>query len=218
MTNADNSTDKYCTKTKTLWSERHRESQIICHIIRHTMWPVVTVQALPKMPFGTRSQVGPRNHVLGGDPNPPGRRNNFWRGHLPAIVKYREYLTWVKVIRYVAAVMQPITISTAVNDEYHADVAHMDYKECTEPHTIINSSSLLIRLKWDRKIKTAWVPTPKPSNTIFWHFYISQVKMTKSPWTTTLVRWCFHEQSKFSYVIQTTTTGTCWIGQLWKMW
>ena len=144
MTNADNSTDKYCTKTKTLWSERHRESQIICHIIRHTMRPVVTVQALPKMPFGTRSQVGPRNHVLGGDPNPPGRRNNFWRGHLPAIVKYREYLTWVKVIRYVAAVMQPITISTAVNDEYHADVAHMDYKECTEP----TLSSTVRRCSW----------------------------------------------------------------------
>ena len=45
-----------------------------------------------KMPFGLRSRVGPRNHVLDGSPHSPMGKGNFeWENGCP-IVKYRDNL------------------------------------------------------------------------------------------------------------------------------
>jgi len=54
--------------------------------------------ALIEMQFGLRTRVGPRNHVLDGDPDPPMGRGNFggngqfWREWAVAIVKYKDFL------------------------------------------------------------------------------------------------------------------------------
>ena len=46
--------------------------------------------ALIEMPFGLRTRVGPRNHVLDGGPDPPMGRATFEGEKGPPIVKYRD--------------------------------------------------------------------------------------------------------------------------------
>jgi len=47
-----------------------------------------------EMPFELWTQVGPRNHVLDGGPDPPMHKGQFWGGRGRPIVKYRDTLTW----------------------------------------------------------------------------------------------------------------------------
>jgi len=48
-----------------------------------------------EMPFGLRTQVGPGNHLLDGDPYPALGRRNFEGGKGRPIVKYRDTLSLV---------------------------------------------------------------------------------------------------------------------------
>jgi len=43
------------------------------------------------MPFGMWAEIGPRNHKLDGNPDPPHRKAQFWSKAVP-IVKYRDIL------------------------------------------------------------------------------------------------------------------------------
>ena len=45
------------------------------------------------MPCGLWAEMGPRNHVLYGGPDPPMRMSNF-EGKGQPIVKYRDALPW----------------------------------------------------------------------------------------------------------------------------
>ena len=61
------------------------------------MSPAKTAEPI-EMPFGLRTRVEPRNHVLAGGPDTPRGRDSF--GGRAAIVKHRDY-------RPCAAAMRP---------------------------------------------------------------------------------------------------------------
>jgi len=55
--------------------------------------------ALIEMLFWLRTRVGPGNHVLDGDPDPPMGRGNFEGGMACHVVKYRDTL-WSSVQKW----------------------------------------------------------------------------------------------------------------------
>jgi len=57
-----------------------------------TLMSPANMAAPIEMPFGLRTWVGPRNHVLDGGPDPSMRRGNFEGGKGRPIVKYRDTL------------------------------------------------------------------------------------------------------------------------------
>ena len=66
-----------------------------CYRLNSVVWRSVTVVSPAKtvkqikMPYGLRTQVGPRNHVLDGVKIPHGK-GQFWGRKRPPIVKYRD--------------------------------------------------------------------------------------------------------------------------------
>jgi len=66
----------------------YRPSSVVCRSVT-LVSPTKTAESL-EMPFGLRSRVGPRNHVLDGGQHPPIRRGNFEGEMRRPIVKYRH--------------------------------------------------------------------------------------------------------------------------------
>jgi len=63
---------------------------LVCRSVCHTSEPC-KMDAPIEMPFGLRTRVGPRNHVLDGGPDPPWE-GAILRGKGATIVKYRDNL------------------------------------------------------------------------------------------------------------------------------
>ena len=49
----------------------YRPSSMVCQSVCHTSVSPAKTAAPIEMPFGLRTRVGPRNHVLDGGPDPP---------------------------------------------------------------------------------------------------------------------------------------------------
>jgi len=60
------------------------DRQTVCLSICHSSEPCKTAQPI-EIPFGLRTRMGPRNHVLDGGPDPPMGSGNFEGGPLQSI-------------------------------------------------------------------------------------------------------------------------------------
>jgi len=67
-----------------------RRSSLVCRSVT-VVSPSKIVEPI-EMPFGLRTWVGPRYHVLDGSPDLPMGVGNSERGKGPPIVKYRDTL------------------------------------------------------------------------------------------------------------------------------
>ena len=71
----------------------YRPSSVVCRSVGRSVCLVTLVSpALIEMPFGLRTRVGPRNHVLDGGPDPSMGMGNFEGGKGRPIVKHRDTL------------------------------------------------------------------------------------------------------------------------------